>query len=203
MLVILVFIIASLIMVFLQRKTIWFSNRLVLGGTYVVIVFLLLGLSTLFPKLLYFNERFPSHTDWSLKETIQNDDAVIFLYQKEGYNDNLYYDVLVFQKTSVFTLNKPGKDFVKYQIYEYNGDDSTYHDNKAQTLAYDIGNDKYLIYLELYDGQTLEVSDITFGGEAVEFQVSETDPTMIFFISNQSSADLTVNNVSFQVWNYG
>jgi hypothetical protein len=109
---------------------------------------------------------------------------------------------MVFQKIGFLVMPWPGYDypFENYQIYKYSGEDNIYQDNKAHSIAYKVGNEKYLICLKVYGGQEMDISSINYNNQDVDFQVSEVDSNMIFFFSDVLKAELVINNLSYEPW---
>ncbi len=195
-----IFIFFAIINTKVKYKTKFWQRFLVI----IFVYFFAFVIISIFPRLLIFDEKFPSHLDWEYTETIKEEDALIYIfaYQSNVDNETTNYIPMVFQKIGFLVMPWPGYDypFENYQIYKYSGEDNIYQDNKAHSIAYKVGNEKYLICLKVYGGQEMDISSINYNNQDVDFQVSEVDSNMIFFFSDVLKAELVINNLSYEPW---
>jgi hypothetical protein len=142
--------------------------------------------------------------DWEYSETIKSEGALIYIYTHQNKDDSetLNYIPMVFQRVGFLVMPWPGYDYPldNFEIYKYSGEDDVYQDNKAHTIAYKIGKEKYLICLELYGGLELDISNINYNNQEVNFQASEVNPNMIFFVSDVPTSGIVINNLPYEPW---
>lgn len=196
--VFIIFIFFAIINLKVKYKTKFWQRFIVI----IFIYFFAFIVISIFPRLLTFDEKFPLHTDWKYVETIKNEDALIYIYNINNDEETPSYTAMVFQKVGFLVMPWPGYDYLldNFEIYKYAGEDNTYQDIKAHTIVYKIGNEKYLICLEIYDGQALTVTNVNYNNQSVDFQLSEADPNMVFFVSDELSNDLVINDLQFEHW---
>lgn len=197
--VFLILIIFAIINSKVKYKTKFWQRLIVI----IFVYFFALIIISIFPRLLTFDEKFPLHTDLKYSETISNEDALIYIYEYQNYDaQTTNFIPMVYQKVGFLVMPWLGYDYPleNFEIYNYCGEDNNFQENKAHTIAYKIGKEKYLICLEIYDGQALNVTNINYNNQDVEFQVCMADSNMIFFVSDVLNSELVINDLPYEPW---